>query len=218
MNLKYQLTIAFIISLLSLVGFSLMAVLVKKEQLVEFDYTMISFIQGFETPILTDIMRFFTNIGSRNFVVYLSLAVLIFLFLVFKHRSELILYIAVIIGSPILNQTLKQVFQRARPDFHRLIEIGGYSFPSGHAMNAFTVYGVITFLLWRHIPTRWGRTLLIVISSFIILTIGISRVYLGVHYPSDIIAGYFASGCWLTISIWFYQRYKERQFIYQRAH
>ncbi|WML47194.1 phosphatase PAP2 family protein [Neobacillus sp. PS3-34] len=79
-------------------------------------------------------------------------------------------------------------------------------------MNAFTVYGMITFLLWRHIPWRIGRSILILISIFFILAIGISRIYLGVHYPSDIIGGYFASGFWLAIAIWFFQHYKEKQY------
>ncbi|MFZ0446701.1 MAG: phosphatase PAP2 family protein [Bacillus sp. (in: firmicutes)] len=104
---------------------------------------------------------------------------------------------------------LKQFFHRARPDLHRLIEIGGYSFPSGHAINVFTVYGIITFLLWRHIPSYLGRTILI--SSGFIFMIGTSRIYLGVHYPSDIIGGYFASGFWLSLAIWFFQKYKEKR-------
>ena len=78
-------------------------------------------------------------------------------------------------------------------------------------MNAFAVYGIITFLLWRHIPPRLGRTILILISSGFIIMIGTSRILLGVHYPSDIIGGYFASGFWLSSAIWFFQRYKEKR-------
>jgi undecaprenyl-diphosphatase len=129
-----------------------------------------------------------------------------------RHRKELILFAAVMAGSPILNYLLKVFFQRARPDLNRLIEIGGYSFPSGHAMNAFTFYGILTFLLWRHIPVRRGRTVLLLFSTILILAIGISRIYLGVHYPSDIIGGYLAGSFWLAVSIWVFQRYKERQF------
>ena len=106
---------------------------------------------------------------------------------------------------------IKYFFHRARPDFYRLIEIRGYSFPSGHAMNAFAVYGIITFLLWHRIPSHLGRMILILISSGLIIIIGASRIYLGVHYPSDIIGGYFASGFWLSCAIWFFQRYKEKQ-------
>ena len=106
----------------------------------------------------------------------------------------------------------RNFFQRARPDLHRLIEIGGYSFPSGHAMSAMAVYGTLAFLLWRHISTRFGRSLLIFFSAMMIFMIGISRVYLGVHYPSDIIGGYFASGFWLGAAIWSFQRYKEKHY------
>jgi undecaprenyl-diphosphatase len=209
MNLKFQLTIAFGITVLTLIGFSCMAFLVRANQIIQFDRKIISFVQGFESPRLTTVMKFFTTIGSTNSVVVLSLLVVFFLYKVVKHKLELILFIAVIGGTPVLNHLLKQFFQRARPDLHRLIEIGGFSFPSGHAMNALTVYGMISFLLWRHIPTQWGRSLLIVFSTMMIMMIGTSRIYLGVHYPSDIIAGYFAGGCWIAISIDFFQRYQD---------
>ncbi|WP_225519250.1 MULTISPECIES: phosphatase PAP2 family protein [Priestia] len=189
-----------------------MAILISGSKIEASDHSIISFIQGFESPGLTAIMKGFTFIGSTPSVAVISLFSLFFLYKVLKHRTELILFIAIIVGSPILNELLKLLFHRARPDFHRLIKINGYSFPSGHAMSAFAVYGVLSFLLWRHIPTRWGRTLLIVTSIIMILTIGISRIYLGVHYPSDVIGGYFASGCWLAIAIWFYQRYLEKRF------
>ncbi|UQD51044.1 phosphatase PAP2 family protein [Bacillus methanolicus] len=211
MKLKYQIFIAFILSILSLLGFSFMAILISGHQIIKFDSTIISVVQGFESPMLTAIMKFFTFIGSTISVAVISLLAFLFLYKVLKHRSELILFVAVIIGTPILNQTLKLFFHRTRPDLHRLIGASGYSFPSGHAMNAFSVYGILSFLLWRHIPTRWGRIFLIFISSLMILMIGTSRIYLGVHYPTDIIGGYFASGCWLAFSIWFYQRYQEKR-------
>lgn len=214
MNLKKELFIAFLISFVSLLGFGFIAVLVSKHSIITFDRTIIYYVQGFETPMLTTIMKLFTFIGKTVPVVVISLLSIFFLYKVLKHRSELVLFIAVILGADILYATLKQLFHRARPDLHRLAEASNYSFPSGHATMAFALYGVLTFLLWRHISTRLGRTVLIIISVFMILAIGISRIYLGVHYPSDIIAGYFISAFWLTLAIGFYQRYKERQ--YQR--
>ncbi|MES1042585.1 phosphatase PAP2 family protein [Peribacillus simplex] len=211
MNLKFKLSIAFVLSVFSLIGFSLMAFTISAHEFLNFDGNVISFIQGWESPILTTLMKFFTFIGSASSVIILSIFVLVFLYRVLKHRLELVLFSAVILGSPLLNLILKLFFHRTRPDLHRLIEIGGYSFPSGHAMNAFTLYGILTFLLWRHIRTKWGRILLILLSTMMILSIGIIRFYLGVHYPSDIIGGYFASGCWLAISIWFFQKHQERK-------
>ncbi|MED3551318.1 phosphatase PAP2 family protein [Cytobacillus praedii] len=208
---KSQLSIPFIIGVISLLAFSFMAFFVSANKVVQFDSTIITFVQGFENSSLTTVMKFFTFIGDTNSVIVLSILVIIFLYVVLKHRVELILFIVAIIGSAVLNQLLKYSFQRARPELHRLIEIDSYSFPSGHAMNAFTVYTIITFLLWRHIPSRAGRILLIIISALMIFTIGISRIYLGVHYPSDIIAGYFASACWLGMAIWFFQKYQENR-------
>ncbi|KON70564.1 hypothetical protein AKG34_18525 [Peribacillus butanolivorans] len=211
MKLKFQLSIAFVLSVIFLIGFSIMAFTISAYEFLNFDRAVISFVQGLESPFLTTIMKVFTFIGSSSSIIILSLLVLFYLYKVLKHRLELVLFSAVVVGSTLLNLILKLFFQRARPDLHRLIEIGGYSFPSGHAMNAFTLYGILTFLLWRHISTMWGRTLLILFSVMMILTIGISRIYLGVHYPSDIIGGYLASGCWLAISIWVFQKYKESQ-------
>jgi undecaprenyl-diphosphatase len=211
MNLKVQLTRAFFISLVSLMAFSFVAILIRADRIVDFDHTIIRAVQSQESPFLTNVMEFFTVVGSTQVVIVLSLLIIFFLYKVLHHRKELILFIAVVAGSPLLNLLLKEIFQRARPDLHRLIEIGGYSFPSGHAMNAFTVYGILTFLLWRHIFTRTGRTLLLLFSAFVVFMIGVSRIYLGVHYPSDVIGGYFASGFWLATSIWFFQWYMERQ-------
>ncbi|MED3573945.1 phosphatase PAP2 family protein [Cytobacillus praedii] len=208
---KSQHSIPFIIGVISLLAFSFMAFFVSANKVVQFDSTIITFVQGFENSSLTAVMKFFTFIGDTNSVIVLSILVITFLYAVLKHRVELILFIVAIIGSAVLNQLLKYSFQRARPELHRLIEIESYSFPSGHAMNAFTVYTIISFLLWRHIPSRAGRILLIIISALMIFTIGISRIYLGVHYPSDIIAGYFASACWLGLAIWFFQKYQENR-------
>jgi len=211
MRLTGYLLTAFIISLISLIGFSCMAILISGNKIVQLDQNVISFIQGFESPPLTSIMKCFTYVGSFHIVFGIFVIVAFFLYFILKHRLELLLFCTVVIGTPIINQVLKQFFHRVRPDLHRLIEIGGYSFPSGHAMNALAVYGILSFLFWRHIPSRLWRTTLIIISTIIVLMIGISRIYLGVHYPSDIIGGYFASGFWLTISIYFFRRYKEKR-------
>jgi undecaprenyl-diphosphatase len=211
MSLKFLVSRVFVVSLFSLMLFSLVAIMIRADRLVDFDLTVITAVQSHEAPFITSIMKFFTEIGSTKIVVILCLFIIFFLYKVLHHRMELLLFIGVVAGSPILNLLLKETFQRARPDLHVLIEIGGYSFPSGHAMNAFTIYGILTFLLWRHIFNKSGRTLLLIVSSFFIIMIGISRIYLGVHYPSDIIGGYFASGFWLAASIWFFQWYMERR-------
>jgi undecaprenyl-diphosphatase len=210
MNQKVNLPIIVIISILSFLVFSFLAIIISAKKILQFDNTIISFVQGLESPGLTSIMKLFSIIGDTPAVIVLSLVVLLFLYVVLKHRSELVLFVVALSGSAILNLLLKYFFQRARPEIHRLVEIEGYSFPSGHAMNACTVYTIIAFLLWHNIATKSGRTILIFISAVMILSIGISRIYLGVHYPSDIIGGYLASGTWITIAIWYFQKYQDK--------
>lgn len=100
-----------------------------------------------------------------------------------------------------MNHLLKDFFQRERPTIHRLAEEVGYSFPSGHSMAAFALYGAFVYLLWKHVNSRTGRALLAAIGAIIVFAIGISRIYLGVHYPSDVVGGYFASWVWLGLMI-----------------
>ncbi|MNI21098.1 putative undecaprenyl-diphosphatase YbjG [compost metagenome] len=212
MKLKVQLTRALFISFFSAIGFGLLALSISEDRISKVDHMIISVIQGLESPILTSIMKFFTFTGGGTPVVIVSLVVGLLLFKILHHRRELILFIWVVIGSSLLNDALKLIFHRARPELHRMIDVNGFSFPSGHSMAAFSLYGVMAFLLWRHTLTSIGRGVLIAFSVAMILMIGISRIYLGVHYPSDVLGGFLASGCWLSISIWFYQRYMENLF------
>jgi undecaprenyl-diphosphatase len=188
--LRYLLS-SFMISLFVLLMVYSIIISIRKDQILEFDFSVIEFIQVLENPQLTFAMNVFTTIGSFKIEVLIVIGAILFLSFVLKHRKELILFVFVIVGTPILNHILKQFFHRARPDLHRLIEIG-----------------VLSFLLWRHIPSRLGRTLLLIFCSVFIFMIGISRIYLGVHYPSDVIGGYLASAIWLAIAIHFFKKYK----------
>jgi len=195
---------------ITLLGFTIMAFIISTQYINNFDQTIITYIQNMESPKMTTMMKVFTEIGSTPAVIAIVLLVSLFLYVVLKHRLEIIFFWTVVLGTPAINQVLKHLFQRIRPDLHRLIEISGYSFPSGHAMSAFAVYGALTFLLWSHLPTRIGRSILIILCSLFIIMIGISRIYLGVHYPSDIIGGYLASGFLLTIAIVLFRKYKQK--------
>ncbi|OAB31988.1 phospholipid phosphatase [Paenibacillus macquariensis subsp. defensor] len=209
-NRKLEFSMTLLISVICAIGFGLIAVFVGNAKIQNFDHTIISVIQGVETPPLTTIMKFFTLIGNGIPIAIITIVVMIILYIFLGHRRELIFLVCVVIGSALLNTLLKLIFKRARPDINRIAEAHGYSFPSGHSMAAFTLYGVLAFLVWKHVPTAVGRVTIIILSSLFIAFIGISRIYLGVHYPSDILGGYLMSACWLTGSIWLYQRYLER--------
>ena len=202
---------SYLLSILCMLSFALVALWIGDHQIAEFDDRWIDLIQGWENDTLTPIMKLFTSIGAGIPVVILTLAFMGFLYVVFHHRNELLFFAGVVIGSALLNMVLKLIFHRARPTLHRIVDANGYSFPSGHSMGAFTLYGVLCFLLWKHAGPLYLRMMIIAAGIAIVLLIGISRIYLGVHYPSDVIGGYLASGTWLTASIWFYQRRMERK-------
>lgn len=209
-NTKNTFSMALVISVICALGFGLIAVLVGNTKTQNFDSTIISWVQGLEAPLLTTIMKFFTIIGSGMPIVIITVIIMAILYLFLGHRRELLFLFWVMIGTSLINKLLKLVFQRTRPTLHRIAEASGYSFPSGHSVAAFALYGALAFLIWKHVPTAIGRILIIILSSLFIAIIGISRIYLGVHYPSDVIGGYLMSACCLTVSIWLYQRYLER--------
>ncbi|WP_366293957.1 phosphatase PAP2 family protein [Paenibacillus sp. AN1007] len=209
-NRTQKISIPLLAAALCLFAFISTALSISDNQIHRFDAVLIDRIQGMESPGMTQFMQFFTWIGSELQVVVITVIVMFVLYAFLRHRSELLFLASVLAGSTLLNTVIKLVFQRARPTINRIIEVSGYSFPSGHSMAAFSLYGGLAFLIWKHIPSFAGRVCMIAASAAFILMIGISRIYLGVHYPSDIVGGYFLSGCWLFTCIWFYRRHLQR--------
>lgn len=194
-----------------LIGFGALAFAATRNPASSLDLSVASFVQSFESPSLTKVMELFTVLGSAKVSALVALLSIVLLYVVLRHRLELVFLCCVVGGSAVMNQLMKMVFHRERPSVHRLIEETGFSFPSGHTMGAIALYGALAFLLWRHIPKRFGRVLLITASCAIIFMIGISRIYLGVHYPSDVLAGLLASGFWFSLVVYLYQLYMERR-------
>jgi undecaprenyl-diphosphatase len=152
-------------------------------------------IHSWTAPELTRVMFAFTGIGSLQFLLPTVSSIVVILILVRRKADASILAIAVG-GSAGLNVLLKIWFHRARPEVAwALTHEHSFSFPSGHAVAAFCFCAAIVFLLARrrHVVTR---IILIVAALFMIVGIGMSRVYLGVHYPSDIAAGYLVGMVW----------------------
>ena len=141
-----------VLLLLAIAGFQGLSMLISRNQLKHFDESIIQVIQGWENPVLTKIAELISRIGSSSVTIPLIIVVAIILFVLLKHRKELILLIGGMLGSTLLNELLKRLYHRARPDIHRIVQEQGFSFPSGHSMAAFTLYAILTFILWRHIP------------------------------------------------------------------
>ena len=103
--------------------------------------------------------------------------------------------------SALLNITLKQILQRPRPIEYRVIDESGYSLPSGHSMVSMAFYGYLIYFIYKHIENKYIKWSLIILLSILIISIGISRIYLGVHYTSDVIAGLLIALSYLIIYI-----------------
>jgi len=130
----------------------------------------------------------------------------------YRRRLEFIGVLVCLGGASFLNFLFKLLFERERPELFRVVEAAGYSFPSGHAMVSLCVYGMLAFLIIRRI-SRWRWRLVVGgLALVLVVAIGISRVYLGVHYPTDIVAGYAAGAMWLMfcISLLMWREYKQK--------
>ncbi len=101
-------------------------------------------------------------------------------------------------GALVLNQVLKFIVQRPRPEGFRLIAETGYSFPSGHSMISMAFFGLLVWLIWKYGRNRSLARVWCVLLSIVIVMVGVSRIYLGVHYASDVLAGFCVSLIWLA--------------------
>ena len=144
---------------------------------------------------LTPIMQSFTSLSAP-----VVLAVMLIIVAAFAPgRMPGRFAAANLVGIVALNYALKEIVQRPRPEGFRLIAETGYSFPSGHSMVAVAFYGFLIWLIIRYEEDRLQRWIWSLALFFVVIMIGVSRVYLGVHYFSDVVAGYCVAAVWLVI-------------------
>lgn len=196
-TLQYTLS-SFIIIIFFTLVFVRFADAVMDERLNDFDQRIINWILSTVSPQLTIIMKFFTTLGS--IIVLFPLLVFSGGLMIWQKKRWEALFMVIALGGGILfNLLLKWIFQRERPTSHRLIEESGYSFPSGHSMASFILYGMIGMLCFMFLRSGAPKAIIAIVTVVNVVLIGVSRVYLGVHYPSDVLAGFAAGGVWLTI-------------------
>lgn len=158
-----------------------------------FDDPILLFTHSLQTPTLDRLMLLMSRVGYQWGVVPVDIGLLLFL-LLWKHKHDGLFFGLSVIGAAILNQVAKVLFGRVRPKLWRSIAPeANFSFPSGHAMGSMALAAAIVVLLW---PTRW-RYPALVLGTLFVLLVSFSRIYLGVHYPSDILAGWVASFAWV---------------------
>ena len=152
---------------------------------------------------LTPIFKIITWFGSATCLILLT----IILFTTIKNKKVGLLISTNLIIITILNQALKIIVQRPRPTEYRIINEAGYSFPSGHSMVSMAFYGFLIYLIYKNIKNKYLKISLIVILSLLIVMIGISRIYLGVHYTSDVLGGYLLGIVYLLLFTYISDKY-----------
>lgn len=168
---------------------------VFEKEIMKLDILGYGLISNIISDNITPIAILITNFGGA--ITLIGLTIIFLLVMKNKKMSFSILLNLVIVTF--LNIFLKNIIQRPRPDDFRLINETGYSFPSGHSMISMAYYGYLIYLIFKFVKNKKLKTFFITFLCILILTIGLSRIYLGVHYTSDVIAGFVLSVSYLII-------------------
>ena len=185
-----------IIAIIATIGFAGLAERVLAGGTQAFDVAILQWLHAHQTKTLTAIMVEMTHLGTGTVVLVVVGVVALFLWHT-EHKHSARLLLAATIGNILLNGALKLVYHRARPSvFAWQTAAVSSSFPSGHAMSATVVYGTVAYLLMRLQKHHWAKMLTLSGAVLLILLICLTRLYLGVHYPSDVIGGMIVGLAW----------------------
>lgn len=190
-------TAAALLFLVPLILFVLLAEDVAEREVLPFDRPVMEGLHSISASWLTAVMEAVTQLGG---LVVVPVAAVVSATVLWRRgsRTSAVLLAAAVVGSTVLNSVLKAVFRRARPDFwEHLVTENSYSFPSGHAMATMSLAAGLVVLAWG---TRW-RWATVVAGAVYVLAVGISRMYLGVHFPSDVLAGWCVSLAWVAVVV-----------------
>ena len=190
----WRILLVFLGVLLPLLGFAALVDELRENEVFFFDKPLMLTLHQLATPAMDRFFVLVSKLGYQWGVIPLGVGIVAWLVWRRCFRDGLFFGLAVL-GSLILNLVAKNHFARVRPELWlSLVPETTFSFPSGHAMASVTLGVALTLLLW---PTRWRWAVLSVASAFVVL-VGLSRIYLGVHYPSDILAGWMAGTAWVA--------------------
>ena len=184
------------VAVLSLFLFAWIAENVSHDRTEQFDQFVRMRIHEYASPGLTRAMIAISFVGGDGLTI--AAVVSLLLFLHFRWKRATLWLVVNILGALVLDLTLKYAFHRPRPAPFFVALPRTYSFPSGHALFSFCFYGMLAGLLMDRIKSRLEQILIWLAAAILVAAIGFSRVYLGVHYPSDVIAGYLTATLWVS--------------------
>lgn len=187
------------IAIISIGLFGLLADAVLTNQLLAIDSTAAEQLYAARTPLLTQVMLGLSWLGYQA-VVLTSFG--LGLYLLLRQRwSALRNHLVVIGGAGLASFWIKLLIIRPRPELAPLVVLEDYSYPSGHSFMSFVFYASLAIFIWQTHRTKLVRVPFAILAAMIIIGIGISRIYLGVHYPSDVLGGWLAGLTWLSLTM-----------------
>lgn len=187
------------IGILSL-AFVILIILIESNLIAGFDTAVYNLLTMHMNESLTNIAKAITLFGADKLIISISIGILIITVILKKVKTGVIVILFLYIVHTI-NYIVKIIIQRPRPEILRLIPESGFSFPSGHTMAATALYGMLVYLILRSELNKNLKILFSVILSLMTFLVGLSRIYLGVHYASDVLGGFLLSIILLLILI-----------------
>ena len=188
--LSIELVIVFIIFFISIAFLIVVIRRIFFENKYLFDQEAFDFLLPYVSDTRTSVIQFFTIFGSHNFLVPAYLLLFIYFYFIRKNKWYFIKFASIAISNLLLMFGLKYLFNRPRPLIPLLKEVPGLSFPSGHAFMSLTFFGLLIYVVYRDVKNKWLKWSLVVSLMLMIFFVGLTRVYLRVHYVSDVLAGY----------------------------
>lgn len=177
---------------------------------MEIDISIMNFVATYRDLGMAKFWLVLTYIANWQIILTFSI-IIAFLLALLKEKRKFIFFVSSVLAGEIIYTSLKTILHRARPDkIFALISHGGYSFPSGHATMSVIFYGLISYYLFTVFKKRWQKISVIAIFFTLILAIGFSRIFLGLHWASDIIAGWFLGFSILIFTLTFFRK-KEKK-------
>jgi len=207
--LSAELIVVIVLFIAAMIVFSIFAIRIFGIRDETNDFIVFDKLSEWVTPFTTSFLQAITFLGSHTFLIPANLLLAFYFLFVKKHRWYSIKVPVVALGGLLLMTLLKQFFNRPRPLVPLLEPVRGLSFPSGHALMSVSFYGLLIYLIWENVKEPIRKWLLISFFVILIILIGFSRIYLRLHYFSDVIAGFSIGVIWLSVSIWAIRRIEQ---------
>jgi len=174
---------------------------IGQEAIIRSDYRLLGIFKMFRTPVVNNVMLFITYLGKGEIIIF-SLIIVSIILILLKQKFYLFSLLASVIGGEIFVSITKNIIDRPRPSLvDSLVVENSWSFPSGHTFTAISFYGLLTFFIAHNLKKRWQRIIAYTTGLLLVISIGLSRVFLGAHWPSDVLASFFSGIAWISILV-----------------